>query len=119
MSTAGVSHGPAGDRAQRQLVALARDAGMRVRGPNCLGLPSPKYNQANPQPGLKFADGTNGSGNQSPRAFPGADSGLAGTAGEQQVIAQLFAHDDADARPSAITTLLVGPVVRGTTVSQS
>ena len=89
------------------------------RGPNCQGLPTPKHNQANPKPGLKFADGTNGSGTQSPSAFPGADSGLAGTAGEQQVIAQLLAHDDADARPSAITTLLVGPVVRGTTVSQS
>ena len=30
--------GPAGADAQRQLVALARDAGMRVLGPNCLGL---------------------------------------------------------------------------------
>jgi len=30
--------GPAGDQAQRQLVAVARDAGMRVLGPNCLGL---------------------------------------------------------------------------------
>jgi virulence factor Mce-like protein len=89
------------------------------RGPNCLGLPRPKHNQANPKPALKFADGTNGSGNQSPSAFPGADSGLAGTAGEQQVIARLFANSDADARPSAITTLLVGPILRGTTVNQS
>ena len=30
--------GPAGERAQRELVALARGAGMRVLGPNCLGL---------------------------------------------------------------------------------
>ena len=30
--------GPSGEQAQRQLVALARGAGMRVLGPNCLGL---------------------------------------------------------------------------------
>ena len=30
--------GPVGEEAQRQLVALARGAGMRVLGPNCLGL---------------------------------------------------------------------------------
>jgi len=89
------------------------------RGPNCQGLPSPSHNQADPKPGLKFSDGTRGSGSQSPSAFPGADSGLAGTAGEQQVIAQLFAPDDATARPSAITTLLAGPVVRGMRVNQS
>jgi phospholipid/cholesterol/gamma-HCH transport system substrate-binding protein len=89
------------------------------RGPNCQGLPSPSYSQADPKPGLKFSDGTKGSGDQSPSAFPGADSGLAGTAGEQHVIAQLFATDDSAARPSAITTLLAGPVVRGMTVNQS
>ena len=39
VTTAGVAEaGPAGDQAQRQVVALARDAGMRVLGPNCLGL---------------------------------------------------------------------------------
>ena len=108
------------------------------RGPSCMGLPDPGYNQAHPRPGMKFADGTNGFGYQAPSAFPGAgsalpsyfssptavgipgaDSGLAGTAGEQQVIARLFAQDDADAHPSAITTLLVGPMLRGTTVNQS
>ena len=108
------------------------------RGPSCWGLPSPGYTQANPRPGVKFADGTNGFGYQSPSAFPGAgsalpsyfssptafgipsaDSGLAGTAGEQQVIARLFAQDDADARPSAITTLLAGPILRGTVVNQT
>jgi len=50
--------------------------------------------------------------------IPGADSGLAGSAGEQQVIARLFAQGD-DASPSAITTLLTGPILRGMTVSQS
>jgi virulence factor Mce-like protein len=89
------------------------------RGPNCLGLPSPRHTQANPKPGLRFADGTNGSGAQSPSAFPGADSGLAGTAGEQHVIARLLAQGDADARPSAITTLLAGPILRGMTVNQT
>ncbi|MHB8273435.1 MAG: MCE family protein [Dermatophilaceae bacterium] len=104
------------------------------RGPSCMGLPSPVV----PYPGMRFADGTNGPGYQSPSAFPAAgsalpsyfssptalgipsaDSGLAGTAGEQQVIARLFAHDDADARPSAITTLLAGPILRGTVVIQT
>ena len=108
------------------------------RGPNCLGLPTPNNNQANPKPARKFADGTTGSGAQAPSAFPGAgsalpsyfssptalgipgaDAGLAGTAGEQQVIARLFAQDDADARTSAITTLLAGPILRGMTVNQT
>jgi virulence factor Mce-like protein len=108
------------------------------RGPNCRSLPSPPYSQANPKPGWNLADGTNGSGNQSPSAFPsaasglpsyfasptantipGADSGLAGTAGEQQVIARLLAQDDSGARPSAITTLLAGPILRGMTVNQT
>jgi hypothetical protein len=87
---------------------------------------------------VTFADGTGGSGNQSPGAFPGgasglpssfsaagapgipgADSGLAGTADEQQVIAALVARNDTNAHPSAITTLLAGPVLRGMKVSQS
>ena len=84
-----------------------------------MGLPNPGYTQANPRPGMKFADGTNGFGSQSFSAFPGADSGLAGSSGEQQVIARLFAQGDADANPSAITTLLAGPVLRGMAVSQS
>jgi virulence factor Mce-like protein len=89
------------------------------RGPNCLGLPTPRNNQANPKPGLKFDDGTNGSGSQSPSAFPGADSGLAGTTGEQHVIAGLLNQNDAAARPSAITTLLAGPILRGMSVNQT
>ncbi len=108
------------------------------RGPSCMGLPDPGFDQANPRPGMKFADGTNGFGYQSHSAFPGsgsalpsyfsaptaaaipgADSGLSGSAGEQQVIAKLFATSDADARPSAITTLLTGPILRGMTVNQT
>jgi virulence factor Mce-like protein len=108
------------------------------RGPDCRGLPSPNHSQANPGPGWNLADGTKGSGDQSPSAFPGgasglpsyfaspaaygipsADSGLAGTAGEQQVIAAILAQDDSGGRPSAITTLLAGPVLRGMTVNQT
>ena len=108
------------------------------RGPGCLGLPSPGGSQSNPRPGIKFADGTNGFGYSSPSAFPGAgsalpsyfssptavgipnaDSGLAGTASEQHVIAQLLAQGDTEARPSAIITLLAGPILRGTVVNQT
>ena len=108
------------------------------RGPSCRGLPSPPYSQAHPAPGWNLADGTNGSGDQAPSAFPpaasglpsyfaspaaynmpGADSGLAGTAGEQQVIAKLLTQGDTSADPSAITTLLAGPILRGMTVNQT
>lgn len=108
------------------------------RGPSCRGLPTPNHSQANPGPGWDLADGAKGSGSQSPTAFPGgaaglpsyfasptaygiqgADSGLAGTIGEQHVVAALFAQDDAGAGPSAITTLLAGPMLRGMTVNQA
>ena len=108
------------------------------RGPSCRGLPTPNHNQANPGPGWELADGTKGSGSQSPSAFPGgasglpsyfasptaynipgADSGLAGTAGEQHVVAALFAQDGMGTSPSAITTLLTGPILRGMTVNQT
>ena len=108
------------------------------RGPSCRGLPSPPYSQAHPGPGWTLADGTKGSGDQSSSAFPPAasglpsyfaspaayniptaDSGLAGTAGEQQVIAKLLAQGDQGAAPSAITTLLTGPILRGMTVNQT
>jgi phospholipid/cholesterol/gamma-HCH transport system substrate-binding protein len=124
------------------------------RGPSCMGLPNPGFTQAHPRPGMKFADGTNGFGDQSPgsppsafpgnlsggmpgslsvagsalpsyflsssaRAIPAADSGMAGSADEQQVIARLFAQADNNASPSAIITLLTGPILRGMAVSQS
>ena len=43
-----------------------------------------------------------------------ADSGMAGTRAEQEVVQALLG----DSSPSAVTTLLAGPVLRGTTVSQ-
>ncbi len=100
-----------------------------TRGPNCLGLPNPGGSQAHPHQGPHFNDGTNasgsGAGSALPSAFAGAsgsaivgvDSGLAGTEEEQRVVAALLSADGS-ARPSAITTLLAGPMLRGSVVSQ-
>jgi virulence factor Mce-like protein len=99
------------------------------RGPNCYGLPGRVGSQRNPRPGITFDDGTNASsgnaGSALPSAFTGAGglsigeagSGLAGTAEEQQVVAALFSRDGSG-EPSAITTLLAGPMLRGTVVHQ-
>lgn len=99
------------------------------RGPNCYGLPSQYGSQANPRPGITFDDGTNGPGNGASSALPSAfttdkamgiadaDSGLAGTEEEQKVVAALLSMDG-PAEPSAITTLLAGPMLRGSVVSQ-
>ena len=98
------------------------------RGPSCYGLPDSYGSQANPRPGIRFRDGTGSAGTGAGSALPtvfttgaGAgidevDSGLAGTMEEQQVVAALLARD-AEAQPSAITTLLAGPMLRGTVVS--
>ena len=48
--------------------------------------------------------------------IPDPDAGLAGTVQEQELVTALL-RPDAD-RPSAITTLLAGPMLRGATVSQ-
>ncbi|WP_406829680.1 MCE family protein [Pedococcus sp. KACC 23699] len=100
-----------------------------TRGPNCLGLPNPGGSQANPHQGPHFNDGTNAGGSSAgsalPSAFAGAsgsaivgvDSGLAGTEEEQRVVAALLSADGS-AKPSAITTLLAGPMLRGSVVSQ-
>ena len=88
--------------------------------------------QDNPLPGKKFDDGTSNIGGYSanpmyaalPQMFAGAkgaaipdpDAGLAGTTAEQQLVSALL-HPD-DPAPSAITTLLAGPMLRGTTVNQ-
>ena len=88
--------------------------------------------QSNPLPGKKFDDGTSNVGGYSanpmyaalPQMFAGAkgaaipdpDAGLAGTTAEQQLVSALL-HPD-DPAPSAITTLLAGPMLRGTTVNQ-
>jgi virulence factor Mce-like protein len=99
------------------------------RGPSCLGLPNPGGGQANPRQGLHFNDGTSSSGSSAgsalPAMFTGAqgagipdpDAGLAGTAAEQEVVAALLSTDGT-ARPSAITTLLAGPMLRGSVVNQ-
>lgn len=99
------------------------------RGPRCYGLPDHHGSQADPRPGIHFRDGTR-SASSAPRsalptAFTGraglgitdADSGLAGTEEEQEVVAALLSRDGSG-EPSAITTLLAGPVLRGTVVSQ-
>ncbi len=110
------------------------------RGPNCFGLPNPPGSQSNPFPGHHFDDGTRPAGDGSllsalPAALLGdaADSGTAGTAEEQQVVAALLTRDSTDpsgttgggaadggvapTRPSGIQTLLAGPMLRGTVVS--
>jgi virulence factor Mce-like protein len=94
------------------------------RGPNCFGLPSPKNSQANPFAGNHFDDGTKPASyalSTLPEAFltgasAGTDSGLAGTAEEQLVVDSLLAPGG-DAGPSAIQTLLAGPMMRGSVVS--
>lgn len=96
------------------------------RGPNCYGLPSPKNSQANPFAGNHFDDGTRPAAyahSALPTAFltnasGGTDSGLAGTAEEQLVVDSLLAPaPDGEPRPSAIQTLLAGPMMRGSVVS--
>jgi phospholipid/cholesterol/gamma-HCH transport system substrate-binding protein len=99
------------------------------RGPNCYGLPGSHGSQNNPRPGIHFSDGTNGAGSSAGSALPSAftgtsglgiddvDSGLAGTEEEQRVVAALLSPERAG-EPSAITTLLAGPMLRGKTVSQ-
>ncbi len=105
------------------------------RGPNCRGLPSPGGSQARPRGGVTFNDGsggaastnrTSGSSRSSlpsallaPEALAvtGVDSGLAGTYEEQQVVAIALAPYGAS-EPSALTTLLAGPLLRGGVVEQ-
>lgn len=99
------------------------------RGPNCFGLPGSVGSQANPRKGIHFDDGTRAGGTSAGSALPtafagssgstivGADSGLAGTQEEQHVVAALLSRDGST-EPSAITTLLAGPMLRGTVVSQ-
>jgi hypothetical protein len=99
------------------------------RGPNCYGLPGRHGDQAHPHQGNRFRDGTASTESTPRSALPSAfvaasgvaisdvDSGLAGTAEEQEVVAALLTADGRG-EPSAITTLLAGPMLRGTVVSQ-
>ena len=99
------------------------------RAPDCKGLPNAKGSQAHPRGGSKYADGTDGSPTYAnsalPQAFlgasgasiPNADSGLSGTADEQAIVSALLtpgATGDA-----SLTTLLAGPMLRGSVVSSS
>ncbi|QGN59597.1 MCE family protein [Nostocoides sp. HKS02] len=101
------------------------------RPASCGLLPTPNTSQARPVPGKKFDDGTDNIGGYSSNpsfsalpqyfsavsgaAIPDPNSGLAGTHDEQLVVAALLDGSDL---PSAITTLLAGPMLRGGLVSQ-
>jgi virulence factor Mce-like protein len=108
------------------------------RSADCNLLPNPRTHDGHPTsqqypvPGKKFDDGTDNVGGYSsdpsfsalPAMFageagvgiPDPDAGLAGTEQEQQVVTALL-RPDADG-PSAVTTLLAGPMLRGTEVNQ-
>jgi len=99
------------------------------RAPDCKGLPTRYGNQDDPREGSKFDDGTDGAPTYAvpsalPQAFltsggasiPTVDAGLAGTVEEQQLVGALVgvpADEDA-----SLATLLAGPMMRGTVVSQ-
>ncbi|WP_460937981.1 MCE family protein, partial [Phycicoccus ginsengisoli] len=99
------------------------------RGPNCYGLPDHYGSQANPRKGIHFSDGTSGSGSSAGSALPAmftgtsgvgipdADAGLAGTEQEQALVSALLGAQRTSSS-SAITTLLAGPMLRGSVVSQ-
>jgi hypothetical protein len=96
------------------------------RGPSCRGLPNPGGSQANPRGAAHFADGSGGAARSalpsallapSGLAVGNVDSGLAGTEAEQQVVAIALAAEG-QGEPSALTTLLAGPMLRGKVVNQ-
>ncbi len=89
------------------------------RGPLCYGLPNPPR----PWPGNRFRDGTksDGSGAAVPGFLVDPQSGLSGSAEEQQVVDALLAPQmgvQAEQVPD-LATLLFGPMARGTAVGQS
>jgi virulence factor Mce-like protein len=93
-------------------------------GPDCHGLPTPAGSQSAPFGGTSPPDGSRGPDryvfSALPSAFLGPTSGLAGTPEEQRVVGALLAPQlgtDPEHVP-AITTLLFGPLARGTTVVQ-
>jgi phospholipid/cholesterol/gamma-HCH transport system substrate-binding protein len=94
------------------------------RGPDCVGLPSPGGSQAAPFPGDVADDGSRGPNRYVfsglPTAFVGPTSGVAGTPAEQRVVGALLAPQmglEPEEVP-AISTLLFGPLARGTEVGQ-
>jgi len=98
------------------------------RAPDCRGLPGRFGNQEQPWRGDHFDDGTDhgpsSAGSALPAMFagkaalgiPDPDAGLAGTVQEQELVTALLRPGAS--RPSAITTLLAGPMLRGTEVNQ-
>ncbi|WP_404380978.1 MCE family protein [Knoellia locipacati] len=99
------------------------------RGPDCKGLPNKVGNQDRPRGGSKFDDGSEGaatfvSHSALPPAFltpegariPMVDAGLAGTVEEQQLVGALVGVSEGE--DASLTTLLAGPMMRGTVVSQ-
>ncbi|MFD2082303.1 virulence factor Mce family protein [Actinopolymorpha cephalotaxi] len=95
------------------------------RGPGCRSLPDPPYSQAHPAPGSGVREGVEGPGSSSGATGPGAapvfdlSSGYAGTAREQRVVNALVApvlRTPPEDVPD-VTTLLYGPLLRGTQVS--
>ena len=96
-------------------------------GPDCATLPDPPGSQANPYQPPPSRDGAQPARERSiapgltavPSGFltgGPADSGTAGTAEEQRLVDALLAPDS-QGEPSGIRTLLAGPVLRGTVVS--
>ncbi|KGN36454.1 MCE family protein [Knoellia subterranea] len=100
------------------------------RAPECKGLPdNPPGSQAKPRKGSKFDDGTDGAPTYAtfsglPQMFlsdegaqiPSVDSGLAGTAEEQQLVGALVGVKEGE--DASLATLLAGPMMRGTVVNQ-
>lgn len=96
-------------------------------GPNCRTLPDPPYDQGDPNPGADLDDGSRGpyGASESARPLPEAlfrpTSGFAGTPAEQSFVNPLVAPVlgvPADEVPD-VTTLLFGPMARGTAVRLS
>ncbi|MDC5698243.1 MCE family protein [Intrasporangium calvum] len=85
-------------------------------GPTCAGLPNPPGSQDDTHQPPPPRDGAKpGTEHSLIPPFP-ADSGPAGTAEEQQLVDALLAPDS-ESEPSGIRTLLAGPIMRGTVVS--
>ncbi len=85
--------------------------------PQCRGLPHPAGSQSHPYQPEHFADGAGGSSTAG-SDLPGAlTMGDAGTPQEQRVTDALFAPE-LGAHPAPVSNLLLGPMVRGTVVSQ-
>jgi phospholipid/cholesterol/gamma-HCH transport system substrate-binding protein len=87
-------------------------------GPDCRGLPRPAGSQAHPYEPKGFDDGTGAGSDASADAIPGALSmGDAGTIQEQRITDALFGPQ-LGPHPAPVSNLLLGPMVRGTVVSQ-